>query len=124
MGRDALLKFYPKGTNIVLEGSTSQEVYLIKMGRVEIVKNTKNGKKTLAELGPNEIFGEMALVESRPRSASAIAMLDTECFVINPNIFEQKLNEVDPFMRSIFRVMSNTIRKLSKETANMADFAP
>lgn len=124
MGRDALLKFYPKGTNIILEGSTSQEVYLIKMGRVEIVKNTKTGKKTLAELGPNEIFGEMALVESRPRSASAVAMLDTECFVINPNIFEQKLNDVDPFMRSIFRVMSNTIRKLSKETANSADFVP
>ena len=124
MGRDALLKFYPKGTSIVLEGSTSQEVYLIKMGRVEIVKNTKAGKKVLAELGPNEIFGEMALVENRPRSASVVAMLDTECFVINPNIFEQKLNDVDPFMRSIFRVMSNTIRKLSKEKADMADFAP
>jgi len=122
MAREALLKSYPKGTAIIMEGSTSQEVYLIKAGRVEIVKNAKGGKQVLAELGPNEIFGEMALIENRPRSASAIAMLDTECYVINQAIFDMKLSDMDPFVRAIFRVMSNTIRRLSKEKA--ADFAP
>lgn len=124
MPKDAILKEFPKGTNIVSEGSTSQEVYLIKSGRVEIVKGSKNGKQVIATLGPNEVFGEMALIENRPRSATVTAILDTECYVINANIFEQKLNDIDPFLRAIFRVMSNTVRRLSKEKADQAGFVP
>lgn len=124
MAKDAILKSFPKGSSIISEGSTSQDVYLIKSGRVEIVKNSKNGKQILATLGPNEVFGEMALIENRTRSASAITVLDTECYMINANIFEQKLNEVDPFLRAIFRVMSNTVRRLSKEKIDQSNFAP
>ena len=121
----AFLKKFTKDTVIIHEGSTSQDVYLVKSGRVEIVKNSKTGsKQVLATLGPNEIFGEMALIEHRPRSASAVAVMDTECYVLNANAFEQKLAEVDPFLRAVFRVMGNTIRKLSKEKADVDAFAP
>ncbi|MBN8543724.1 MAG: cyclic nucleotide-binding domain-containing protein [Alphaproteobacteria bacterium] len=121
--KEAFLKSFPKDTSIIIEGSVSQEVYLIKSGRVDIVKNSPSGTVKLASLGPKELFGEMALIEERPRSASAIAVLDTECYVINAQIFEQKLNELDPFLRAIFRVMGNTIRRLSKEKI-IAELAP
>lgn len=124
MSRESILKSFPKDTAIIREGSTSQDVYLIKSGRVQIVKGNGDEKQILAELGPNEIFGEMALIENRPRSASAITMLDTDCYVINTHIFEQKLNDLDPFLRAIFRVLSNTIRTLSKEKGHPSQFAP
>jgi CRP-like cAMP-binding protein len=124
MAVEAFLKKFTKDTNIVLEGSSSQDVYLVKSGRVDIVKNGKNGRVVLASLGPNEVFGEMALLENRQRSASAVAALDTECYVLSANAFEQKLNDIDPFLRAIFRVMGNTIRRLSKEKADHDSFAP
>jgi CRP/FNR family cyclic AMP-dependent transcriptional regulator len=121
---DAYLKKFAKDASIIVEASNSQDVYLIKSGRVDIVKSAKTTKVVLASLGPGEVFGEMALIENRPRSASAIAVLDTECYVINSNIFEKKLNEIDPFLRAIFRVMGNTIRRLSKEKVDQDAFAP
>ena len=124
MKKEAFLKKFPKDAVIIQEGSQSQDVYLIKSGRVDIVKSTKTGKAVLASLGLNEVFGEMALIENRSRSASVIAALDTECYVLSANSFEQKLNEIDPFLRAIYRVMAGTIRRLSKEKAEAKDFAP
>jgi CRP/FNR family transcriptional regulator len=52
---------------------------LVLNGRVEVRK----GEKTLAELGPGQFFGEMALlVEGAPRSADVVALEDTECLVL------------------------------------------
>jgi len=57
------------GETIFKEGETAKELYVIRSGQVEI----QLGNRLLATLEANEIFGEMALIESAPRSATAIA---------------------------------------------------
>ena len=76
----AKVRKFSTGETIVQEGDTAKVgFYLILSGRVEVRK----GEKKLAELGPGQFFGEMALlVEGAPRSADVVALEDTECLVL------------------------------------------
>lgn len=59
---------------IFSEFETGNDFYLIQSGRVKITKIVKDTEKTMDILGPGDIFGEMAILEEQPRSASAIAL--------------------------------------------------
>jgi len=109
------LRSFAPNTQIFSEGSQSGEVYLIRSGRVELTKKINGEPIMLKTLGPKEIFGEMAIIESKPRSATAIALMETECYVLTPKAFEEKLEAMDPFLRGLFRILANTIRGLTAE---------
>ena len=66
-GRD-----FPAGAVIFEEGDPGSRMYVIQSGAVQIVKRVVSRTITLAHLGPGEAFGEMALLEGRPRSATAV----------------------------------------------------
>jgi CRP/FNR family transcriptional regulator, cyclic AMP receptor protein len=65
---------FAAGATIFAEGDASDHAYLIRSGRVEIVKHTAHGSVRLAVLGEGDIVGEMGLLEERPRSATARAL--------------------------------------------------
>lgn len=112
----ARLQAVGRGKNIFVEGSKANEVFLIKSGRVEIYhKGSDGGKVVLKTIGANEIFGEMALIDGQPRSASATALEDTEFYALNRAEFEKKLDEADIFIRAIYRVLSNTVREMNQK---------
>ena len=69
-------RFYPKDTMIFSEGMPGSELYIIQKGSVKITKIVENTEVLLAVLKASDIFGEMALLENKPRSASAIAYED------------------------------------------------
>lgn len=72
---------YAAGQEIFPEGSPADGVYFVKSGLVEISTN-KGERRVFSRLGPGEIFGEMAVIEHRPRSATASAAVDTEAFYL------------------------------------------
>ena len=74
---------------IFREGDTTQEAYRILKGRVEISITGEGKAVILAQLGEGDIFGEMAMVDERPRSASAQALEVTECEVLTPENFNE-----------------------------------
>ena len=53
-------------------------MFVVRTGRVRISRKVRGGKKTFAVLGPGEFFGEMAIINNKPRSASAEAMEDVQ----------------------------------------------
>lgn len=108
------LRQFEKGQVIFREGSVPGEVYLIKRGEVEISKVMDGEHMTLKRLGVNEIFGEMALIDQSPRSATATALEVTECYVLDKHVFEKRVKEMDPFMRGIYRIMASTIREMNE----------
>ncbi|HEV2691686.1 MAG TPA: ATP-binding protein [Verrucomicrobiae bacterium] len=69
------------GQDIFLEGAAGDGVYFVKEGLVEISAG-RGSRHVFSRLGPGEIFGEMAVIEHRPRSANASAAVDSEVYFL------------------------------------------
>jgi len=69
-------------SGIFKEGDPGDGVYFVKDGLVEISSVVGTGRRTLSQLGPGEVFGEMAVIEHRPRSATATAARDTDVYFL------------------------------------------
>ena len=73
---DACLVEVPAGECYMREGELGDKVYVLERGRVEVLKAVADGQETLKELGPGDCFGEMALLDISPRSATVRALED------------------------------------------------
>lgn len=81
-------KKFPKGSVIFSEFEQGSSFYLIQSGRVQLIKIINDSEKNLDILQPGEIFGEMAILDNSPRSASAIAYDDVIALEFNKENFE------------------------------------
>jgi CRP/FNR family cyclic AMP-dependent transcriptional regulator len=81
-------KTFQAGDVIFCEYEPGDNFYMIQSGRVQIVKIFEDVEKTIAVLNPGEIFGEMAILEEAPRSATAIAMDPVTALEFNQENFE------------------------------------
>jgi uncharacterized BrkB/YihY/UPF0761 family membrane protein len=84
---------YPDGSVIFNEGDTGQEMYYILSGRVCLEKDACQVKKLLAEMGPGQYFGEMAVLINAPRTASARTLEDSHLAVIDGGTFGNLVRE-------------------------------
>ncbi len=78
MLKSAIEKTVKAGDKLVKKGETGAGFYLILDGRTEVVAD---GEK-LAEFGPGDFFGELAVIDGAPRTADVIAKTDTTCLVV------------------------------------------
>lgn len=81
-------KDFPKGSVIFSEFEPGESFYLIQSGRVQLLKTVNGFQKNLDILMPSEIFGEMAILENSPRSATAIAYDNVRALEFNRANFE------------------------------------
>lgn len=102
---------FKAGDILFRENDPPGPVYLISEGEVEIYRQRKGKKKTLAIMGPQCVFGEMSMIDHRPRSATASARTDIVVYVLNTERFLARIETMDPFMRAIFRVVNDTVRQ-------------
>jgi len=70
-------RLYSKNEEVFFEGEPGAALYIIKEGKIDIYKNYKDEKILLASLGEGTFFGELALFDESPRSATAVATKDT-----------------------------------------------
>lgn len=84
-----LARDYPKDTMIFSEAQSGSDMFIIQSGEVTISKVVNGNEVTLAVLQKGDMFGEMALLENKPRSASAIAHSDCRLMVVNRANFNQ-----------------------------------
>ncbi|MEM7587982.1 MAG: cyclic nucleotide-binding domain-containing protein, partial [Acidobacteriota bacterium] len=95
LAAQCLRKEYAAGVAILEEGSTGLGLFLLTSGRVEVFKQHGDRRLHLAELGRGDILGELALIDQQPRSASAVALEDTECLLLTRDRF-RSLAETRP----------------------------
>ena len=113
--RDDLLIFsenlevvvFSLGDPLFAEGEKDPNWYLIIEGEVGISRESLHGPPhTLAELGPGEAFGEMALLEKTPRMASAVAVTDVRVLRLNSSTFDTLLKNRDSVAVGMVREMA------------------
>ena len=105
-----LRKIFKNRVVVFSEGDSGDVAYLIRSGSVALVKRTQDGPVTLATIGKNSVFGEMALLDGAPRMASAVAVGDTICSVIDREQFEGKLHELNAGARGMFEELLRYVR--------------
>jgi len=110
---------FQPGQMIFREGDTTQEAYRILKGRVEISIAGEGKSVILAQLGEGDIFGEMAMVDERPRSASAQALEVTECEVLTAENFNEAVLQrpeiLIPYLASFFERLRTANDRLRME---------
>jgi len=98
-------KRFSTGTVLFREGDRGEEMFILQSGKVKISKKIRGVEKTLATLEKGEFFGEMAILNDKPRSASAETIEDSDMLVIDRKTFETLLrSNVEIAIRFIKRL--------------------
>jgi CRP/FNR family cyclic AMP-dependent transcriptional regulator len=97
----------PKGKVLVEEGKPGHEFFLIIDGNAAV----KRGKKTVAKLGPGQYFGELALLDRGPRSASVEATSDLDVLVLGQREFAGVIDEVPTLAHKLLTSMAQRLRE-------------
>src|SRR5919204_653766 len=88
-GEDALFqrfgREFRRGDVLFREGEPGKEMYVIQAGKVNITKTVRETEKILATLGAGEFFGEMSILNNKPRSAGAVVAEDANLLLRDPN---------------------------------------
>ena len=113
-----------EGTTIFIENMPGEALFLISKGIVRVSKMFAEGdEKTLVVLGPEDIFGEMAIVDGLPRSATARVAEDAELISLKKQDFEklcqQEARLALQLIRNIVKVFSKRIREANDEYRDM-----
>jgi CRP-like cAMP-binding protein len=95
------------GDTIFAEGQTAEFMYAVKRGEVEILKSGH----VIETVEPDSFFGELALVDNSPRSATARAKTECELIPINENHFMFMVAEVPFFSIIVLRKMAERLRR-------------
>ncbi len=104
-------KRYSSGEIILEDNADGEDLYLLVEGRVKIVKQTKTGdEKLLALLHSGDFFGELELIDGRPRSARVVALEDCIVFTMNKHDFNNLLYQNHPFALRVMQVLSLRLR--------------
>lgn len=122
-------KEYKPGEMVFSENSPCDGMYIVEKGKVRVFKTleTPAGSQELEliQLGPNSMFGEMALIDDKPRSASVQAINDVECMVITAQMFEDQLSQLPGWVVNLIRVLVSRLRetndKLREKAKNYHD---
>ncbi len=114
---------YKNNENVFAEGEPGDSMFIIKKGTVKIYKETLKRKKQIALLSDGEFFGEMALIENAPRSATAIAGGETILIKLSLNNFKLlKTNYPSTGFKIVdvlLKFMSQRIRRTTKKAAKL-----
>jgi CRP/FNR family cyclic AMP-dependent transcriptional regulator len=103
-------QFFKAGSTIFREGDQANELFVIKSGQVRI----QIGNRTVTELAADNIFGEMALIDNEPRSATAVATTDVEVVPVSEKQFLFLVSQTPYFALKVMRVLAQRLRVTNK----------
>jgi CRP/FNR family cyclic AMP-dependent transcriptional regulator len=114
------VKSYEPGQVIFREGEPGGEMFIIIQGEVEIRKRTSmDTARTLITFKPGDIFGEMAIIENKPRSAMAVATKASRMLALNEAMFMAMIERNPDFAKKMIQVLSERLRKSNAIIQNL-----
>jgi HEAT repeat protein len=121
----ALEKEFPAGEIVFEEGQPGVYLYILVHGKIEVFHRVNSDEYSIATLGEKECFGEMAILNDEPRSASVRALEPTQVLKIDRNSFRELITERPEISFAIFKILSDRLKQknLENEQASALDTA-
>ena len=104
---------FAAGQTIFTEGQPGLTMYVVNQGEVEL----RIGDRVLETVGPGGMFGEMALIDSGSRSATATARTECQVVPVPRSQFEALIRETPGFALQVMRVMADRLRRTDQALA-------
>src|SRR5438093_13751786 len=122
-GEDALFqrfgKEFKRGVVLFREGEPGKEMYVVQAGKVNITKTVRETEKILATLGAGEFFGEMSILNNKPRSAGAVVAEDAKLLVIDPKTFEAMIRGNVEIAVRLIKKLSDRLQEADEQIENL-----
>ena len=110
-----------RGELIVSQGSDGESLYIVVDGQIRVYVSDEAGKEMILGLeGPGAIFGEIAVLDGEPRSASVAAMQRTDLLMIEGREFRRLLESHAELSLGVIAALAGMIRKLTDATQGLA----
>ena len=113
-----LLRCYPKDTMIMAEQQSGTDMFIIQEGKVKISKVVEGREVTLAILKKGDMFGEMALLENKPRSACAIAEENCRLMTVNRSNFNQMVQTQPQLIARLTTTLAERLFQTQRQLLN------
>jgi len=111
----------PKDTVVFFENEEGDSFFCIVAGRIKVTILGDDGREViLSVLGRGDFFGEMALLDNEPRSATAIAVEDTELLSLHRNDFQSVLSDNRSIMSALIKILTARLRRANHQISTLA----
>lgn len=110
---------FPSGHVLFKDGEVGKEMYVIQSGKVRIHKPVRDVDKVLTVLGPGEFFGEMSILNNKPRSASATVEEPARLLVIDPKTFEAMVRGNAEIAVRLIKKLANRLQETDDQIENL-----
>jgi len=111
---------YPKGSVILFEHDPGDSLFIVRSGRVKVVLIGEDGREViLGILGVSNHFGELSLIDSRPRSAHVIAMEDATLLVLHRDDFRRRVLESPAVAWALMQELSRRLRRADEQIGRL-----
>jgi CRP/FNR family transcriptional regulator, cyclic AMP receptor protein len=119
------VKLFESGDIVFKEGEKGDLMYVLLEGAVELKMKVERGETVLKIVDtPNDFFGEMALLDERPRSATAIAAKKTKVLAVDGPTFESMILANGKFALKIIKVLAARIRRSNDQVSDLIETMP
>ena len=108
-------QLYDPGDQIFKEGDEGRLAYVVEEGEVEIFTIIDDHEQVLGSVGKDGIFGEMALIDNKPRMAAARASTSCTIICVTRQMFDEKVNQADPFIRGLLKILADNNRDMTSK---------
>lgn len=119
--KNCTTRIYPANTILISEGDYTDSLYVVLEGEVKVYASDQHGKEVILNiLGPGEYFGELALLDDEPRSASVKTMNPTKVIVITKHDFRNCLATNSEMGYNLIKALIRQVRSLTGNVKSLA----
>src|ERR1700694_2097525 len=115
-----IVRQFTKNETIVRQGEMGLGLYIIARGRVKVDREQGGARTQVAELGPEQFFGDMALLDNKPRSATVTGLEDAECLLLTRDSFVRLMNKYPEIPIRMAKVLAERLREANAKIVAVA----
>ena len=117
----ATLRVFPKDRVVIMAAEEGDSLFVIHQGQVKVSIVSEDGREViLSLLGPGSVFGELSLLDGKPRSANVVATEDTDLLMLRRSDFIQLIYKTPQIATALLAELASRLRKTDRQIEGLA----